>query len=381
MAYIGKGNAKTMKNISVIGVGKLGLAFSLTLEKSGFNVLGVDVNQEYVDALNSKSFVSDEPGISNYLQKSKNFVVTVDVAKAVRHADILFVIVATPSLPNGRYDHSHVEGLIDTLEKLPRHGQHKHFIVCCTTMPGYCDTLEPRLSPLNYTVSYNPEFIAQGTILKNQSAPDMILIGEGTEEAGDILQEIYEKHTENTPRICRMSRTEAELTKLALNCFLTTKIAYANMVGDIAQSLGGDPDVVLGAIGNDSRIGSKYLGYGYGYGGPCFPRDNRALALCAGDVGNKALISVASDESNKDHLNNQIAHYIKTHPEKSKVSFDFITYKPESTLLVESQQLAFAVGLAKAGYPIEISERQSVISEVKAEYGDLFTYIERKEDV
>jgi nucleotide sugar dehydrogenase len=369
-----------MKNISVIGVGKLGLAFSLTLEKAGFNVLGVDVNQEYISALNSKSFVSDEPGITDHLQKSKNFMVTDDVSKAVLHADILFVIVATPSLPNGRYDHSQVEGLVNTLEKLPRHGQRKHFIVCCTTMPGYCDTLEPRLSPLNYTVSYNPEFIAQGTILKNQAYPDMVLIGEGNKEAGDILQEIYEKHTENAPRICRMSRTEAELTKLALNCFLTTKIAYANMVGDIALSLGGDPEVVLGAIGSDSRIGNKYLGFGYGYGGPCFPRDNRALALCAGDVGRQALISVASDESNKDHLSNQIAHYVDTHPEKSKVSFDFVTYKPESTLLVESQQLAFAAALAEEGYPVEINERPGVIDEIREKYGDLFIYVERKEN-
>jgi len=368
-----------MEKISVIGIGKLGLAFSLTLEKAGYDVLGVDINPEYVEALNTKSFVSDEPGITDHLTAAANFTATTDLTKAVVHSDTLFVIVATPSLPNGRYDHSQIESLVTTLETGPRHGRHKDFIVCCTTMPGYCDTLEARLGALNYTVSYNPEFIAQGTILKNQAYPDMVLIGEGSEKAGDTLQRIYEQHTQNSPRICRMTRTEAELTKLALNCFLTTKIAYANMVGDIALSLGGDPNVILGAIGSDSRIGNKYLGYGYGYGGPCFPRDNRALALCAGDVGKKALISVASDDSNKDHLVNQIAHYVKTHPEKTKVSFDFVTYKPESTLLVESQQLAFAVGIAKEGYPVEITERPAVIAEVKAEYGDLFTYIERKE--
>tara|TARA_R110000824_G_scaffold144844_1_gene312940 strand:- start:8853 stop:9965 length:1113 start_codon:yes stop_codon:yes gene_type:complete len=370
-----------MKKISVIGVGKLGLAFGLTLEKAGYDVLGVDINPEYIESLNAKSYISDEPGISSYLQDSTHFTVTTDLTEAVVHSDILFVIVATPSLSNGRYDHSQIESLVTRLENGARHGSHKHFVVCCTTMPGYCDTLESRLGALNYTVSYNPEFIAQGTILKNQARPDMILIGEGSGQAGDILQEIYEQHTENNPRICRMSRTEAELTKLALNCFLTTKIAYANMVGDIALSLGGSPEVVLGAIGSDSRIGNKYLGYGYGYGGPCFPRDNRALALCAGDVGKEALISVASDESNKDHLRNQVAHYIKTHPEKSIIKFDFVTYKPESTLLVESQQLAFAVELAKAGYPVEITERSCVVKEVNEQYGELFTYVEREENV
>lgn len=366
-----------MKKVSVIGIGKLGLAFALTLEKAGYDVLGMDVRTEYVSRLNEKTFESDEPGVSEALRDALHFRATTSLEDVVEHSDMLFVIVATPSLANGRYDHSQVEGLVSVLESMPAQESTKHFVVCCTTMPGYCDSIAPRLESLNYTVSYNPEFIAQGTILKNQAYPDMVLIGEGTPEAGDLLQEIYEKHTLNTPRICRMSRTEAELTKLALNCFLTTKIAFANMVGDIALSYGGSPDTILSAIGSDSRIGGKYLGYGYGYGGPCFPRDNRALAICADDVGLKALISTASDESNKDHLRNQVDFYVDKHTNKEKITFNYVTYKPESILLVESQQLAFAVALAEAGYPVEIVERKSVIEQLQSQYGDLFGYVER----
>ena len=365
-----------MTNLSIIGIGKLGLCFGLTLEKCGYNVMGVDLNTDYVDRLNNKEFTSDEEGVTQHLQNATNFQATTNLADAVTHSDILFVIVATPSLDNGRYDHSQVEGLIAALESLPRPEQPKHFVVCCTTMPGYCDTIRDRLAALNYTVSYNPEFIAQGTILKNQATPDMVLIGEGSPEAGDILQEIYEKHTENTPRIARMTPTEAEITKIALNCFLTTKIAYANMVGDIVLRAGGDPATVLGAIGADTKIGSKYLRYGYGYGGPCFPRDNRALALYAGDLGIEALVSVASDESNEKHLEYQLDFYENNNHKDTPVLFETVTYKPESTMIEESQQLAFAVGLATRGFTVVIRERGVVVEQVKALYGDMFEYEE-----
>ena len=367
-----------MNNASVIGIGKLGLCFSLTLEKSGYDVVGVDVNQEYVDLLNSKSFISSEPGVNKLLEKSKNFLATTSLTKAVKHSNIIFVIVATPSLESGRYDHKQVNSLVESLKEMGTQKNEKHFVVCCTTMPGYCDDIKDSLGQINYTVSYNPEFIAQGTILKNQTHPDLVLIGEGSEKAGDILEEIYKKHTENDPRICRMTPLEAEITKISLNCFLTTKIAYANMIGDIVKSSGGDEKKVLNAIGQDTRIGNKYLGYGFGYGGPCFPRDNRALAIYAKDIGVEALISLASDESNTNHLQYQINDFVSNNNKDTEVVFDYVTYKPESTLLVESQQLAFAVGIARRGFDVKIKERKEVIVQLTETYGDLFTYEERE---
>tara|TARA_R110002012_G_scaffold118211_1_gene266364 strand:+ start:6511 stop:7611 length:1101 start_codon:yes stop_codon:yes gene_type:complete len=366
-----------MKNISVIGVGKLGLCFSLTLEKAGYNIIGVDVNREHVESLNNKTFTSSEPSVNKYLQESENFTATTSLKSAVDHSDILFVIVATPSLKNGRYDHKQVDSLINSLEMLKASSKRKHFVVCCTTMPGYCDSIRERMLDLNYEVSYNPEFIAQGTIIKNQAQPDMVLIGESSIEAGNILEEIYTNHTTNKPRICRMTPTEAEITKIALNCFLTTKIAYANMVGDIVKSSGGDPNVVLNAVGQDTRIGNKYLGYGFGYGGPCFPRDNRALAIYAKDIGIEALISLASDESNSKHLDYQIREYVENNDQNTEVVFDYVTYKPESTLLVESQQLAYAAGIAKEGFRVKIRERAEVIEQLKEKFGNLFEYEER----
>jgi nucleotide sugar dehydrogenase len=366
-----------MKNISVVGIGKLGLCFSLTLEKAGYNVLGVDLSLPYVNSINNKTLKSSEPNVETYLESSKNFRATTSLQEIIDHSDTLFVIVATPSLENGRYDHTQIDNLIDKLEAFGPQANQKHFIVCCTTMPGYCDSIKERLNSINYTVSYNPEFIAQGTILRDQAYPDMVLIGEANPVVGQLIEDIYVKHTSNNPRICRMTPLEAEITKLSLNCFLTTKIAYTNMIGDIVHKSGGRPDIVLSAIGADSRIGNKYLRYGYGYGGPCFPRDNRALAMYANDIDMPAEISKATDKSNELHLLYQVEMFKAQHHVHEKFVFDTVTYKPESTLLVESQQLKFVVALAREGYNITIKERPSVIAELKTIYGDLFTYEEK----
>ena len=369
-----------MKKVSVIGIGKLGLCFSLTAEKCGFDVLGTDIRQNYVNTINNKTFNSKEEGVSTLLKKSKNLKASSSNVDAVQHSNFLYVVVATPSLPNGEYNHSYVDSLVEEVISLGKQKEKKYFIVCCTTMPEYCDQVQERLAPYNYEVCYNPEFIAQGTILRDQSFPDMVLIGESSKEAGDKIQTHYEKMTQNNPVFCRMTRTEAEICKISLNCFLTTKISYANMVGDICRKAGADPDVVLSAVAKDSRISPKYLGYGYGYGGPCFPRDNRALAKYAVSRGIDALVSKASDDMNNSHIVNQFDHFVKNNQDKEKeVVFRTVTYKPQSTMLVESQQLKFAVMLAKAGYTVVINERPTIISRLKTLYGDLFTYRENED--
>lgn len=369
-----------MENLSVIGIGKLGLCFCLTLERAGFDVVGVDIREEYVKSVNNKTLRSDEDSVEEFLQKSKNFIATTDLDKAINHSDFLYVVVATPSLPNGKYDHSQIESLIKKLQSRGKQEKRKYFIVCCTTMPEYCKQIQQKLQPLNYEVCYNPEFIAQGTILRDQAYPDMVLIGESSKEAGDKIQDHYIKMAQNEPVFCRMSCTEAEICKISLNCFLTTKISYANMIGDICNRAGANPDVVLSAVAKDSRISPKYLGYGFGYGGPCFPRDNRALAKYAISKGIDALVSKASDEMNRSHLINQFDEFVSKNPDPQKadqIRFKVVTYKPQSTMLIESQQLMFAEMLAKAGYDVLINERASVNKELKSRFGDLFKYQDR----
>lgn len=355
-----------MDKISIIGVGKLGLCLGLNLEKKGFKVIGVDIHENYIKSLNNKTFTTSEPYVNEYLKKSKNIKFTTDLKQALEN-DILFVVVKTPSTSDWKYDHIQIEEIADKLISFGKQDTRKDLIINCTTFPGYCNTLQEKLKPYNYFVSYNPEFIAQGTIIRDQVNCDNVLIGEADDYAGDLIKRIYSIMCNSSPVYNFMSRTEAELTKLSVNCFLTTKISYANMIGDIATRLGCDANTVLNAIGTDSRIGNKYLKPGFGFGGPCFPRDNRALAKCGEEVGIDAIISKATDEMNEKHLQYQIEDFIKNHPSKEEnIIIDFVTYKKDSILIEESQQLKFALKLKELGYKIKVLDnRPEVLEQTK----------------
>ena len=314
------------KNISILGIGKLGLCLALNLERKGFNIIGIDLYEDYINSLNNKTFTTSEPYVNEYLQETKNIIFTTNLESALQN-DILFIVVRTPSTSDWKYDHTDIEKIASQLISFGKQPTRKDLIINCTTFPGYCDILQEKLKEYNYYVSYNPEFIAQGTIIKDQIMCDNVLIGEADQYAGDLIENIYYQMVESDPIYNRMSRTEAELTKLSVNCFLTTKISYANMVGDIASRLECDAERVLKAIGTDSRIGNKYIKPGFGFGGPCFPRDNRALAKCGEELGIDAVISKATDEMNEKHLQYQIEDFIKQNPNKEKVvKLDFVTY-------------------------------------------------------
>jgi len=355
------------KKISIIGVGKLGLCLALNLERIGYDIIGVDISQDYIDSLSNKTFESSEPFVTDYLKESKNIFFTTDLKKSLE-SDIIFLVVSTPSTSDYKYDHSSIEKVVDGLKQFGVQDNRKELVINCTTFPGYCDDLQSRIGEYNYKVSYNPEFIAQGSIIMDQINADNVLIGEYDKTSGDIIEKIYRKLCYNKISVNRMTPNEAELTKLSVNCFLTTKISYANMIGDICNRYGANPSTVLSAIGTDSRIGSKYLNYGFGFGGPCFPRDNRALSKCAEEVGVDAVISKATDEMNKLHLKYQIEDFFTSNPDKDiPVEIDYVTYKKESTSIEESQQLQYAIELSNLGYKVKMKDsRPEVINQIKS---------------
>ena len=158
--------------------------------------------------------------------------------------------------------------------------------------------------------------------------PDVVLIGAETQEAVERIRAIYENAVENKPYFVVMNAESAEVMKISLNCFVTTKIAYANMIGDIAEMTpGADKMEILEAIGHDSRVGSKCLMPGWSYGGPCFPRDNRALAGYADKIGFDAKISKATNEMNEMHVKVMAEKYLKQG--KDEYVFEWIAYKQQ----------------------------------------------------
>ncbi len=362
-----------LEKIAVIGVGKLGICFALNLEKAGFEVWGIETQAEYLSSLQDRTFQSQEPQVNEMLASSKRLMLTDDI-ECISEQEItdIFIMVATPSLPDGGYDHSQVERVVAKLQELPSSAESRNLYIGCTTMPGYCSELGDRLSAFRYTVSYNPEFIAQGDIIKNQLKPDQVLIGEANELVGERLQAIYERMVENDPVYCRMDPLSAEIAKLATNCFLTTKISFANSIGDLAVKAGADPNKILSAIGSDSRIGPKYLGYGFGFGGPCFPRDNRALGKFGEMLEYPLLLSKATDQVNDEHFEFQLQQLLAN--EKETLIFEGVAYKKGTSQITESQQLRLAVAVAQRGRKVIIRDSVEVIDQVKMLYPGLFIF-------
>lgn len=366
-----------MESIGVIGVGKLGLCITLALEGAGYDMVCYEKNSALSSAISSKSLDTPEPGVKECLEKTSR-ITMVDSLAPIYRLPVSFVVVATPSLENGAYNHSAVDEVVQNLLDLNKADpsyESKLLVISCTTMPTYTDSIQEKLSAYNYNVCYNPEFIAQGDILKGLKNPDMVLIGHTNEAACDKLVKIYKRFLENSPTFQTMTRVEAEITKISLNCFLTTKIAFANMIGDIVVKAGGNPDSVLKAIGSDSRVGNKFLKWGHGFGGPCLPRDNRALCFFADTVGIEHIIGQTTDESNRRHLT-QLFDYIKLNNKDEKpLLFNSVVYKEGTHILEESQKLELALLCAGAGLSVNIYDSEAVIMQLKVKFGDKFNYL------
>jgi UDPglucose 6-dehydrogenase len=364
-----------MKKVAVLGAGRLGICTALTLEKAGYDVYCYDINPSIIQAINTRSIASHEPGVSTMLINAVNIHAT-STLEDVIDIPILFCVVATPSLEDGSYNHKYVDTLVDEMiKRLPSHPGKKLFNICCTTMPGYCDTVQEKLRAFDIDVCYNPEFIAQGNILHDFTHPDMVLIGEANSESGDQLIEIYKNLVQTNPVYNRMTRTEAELTKISINCFITTKISFANTIGDMCITKGLRPDVVLKAVGSDSRIGNKYLRWGHGYGGPCFPRDNRALSFYFQTQHLQNRIGEATDTTNQTHTEFLCEKLFELHIQTKKpFLFRELAYKPKTAILEESANLALALCLQKRGVSITIQDTPAVVEQLQSKYLDLFLY-------
>ena len=365
-----------LNKVSIIGLGRLGLCQALTFERAGCNVLGCDVSTEYVATINSRTLQSSEPGVEEALRSSSQLRATTSLAECVDHSALLFILVATPTgLGDHAYDCGTLSRLLEDIAALRRPG--KHVVIGCTVLPGYIANVGSALLAdcEGCTLSYNPEFIAQGEILSGLAAPELVLIGEGSEAAGDALEALYARATSSVPVVCRMSPASAEIAKLALNRFITAKISFANMVADIAdRTPRADKNDILRALGADGRIGPRCLRPGYGFGGPCFPRDNRALGSYARAVGVEPHLCDATDAANRQH-SVLMAEMLLTQGLERYVIAD-VAFKPgcRVDVIEESQPLEVAKLLARAGKRVAIRDRAAIIALVRRTYGRLFEY-------
>jgi len=358
--------------IGLIGAGRLGICLALLIEQEGYHVIASDVREDYINDLQNKKINSTEPQVQELLEHSINLEFTTDNRKVIRESDVIFTLVQTPSLEDGSYDVSAVWEVVEDIkqEMSSIANYPKSFVVGCTTNPGDCDKFKDAL-PESVDVYYNPEFIAQGSIVDDLRHADMVLLGGKGQHSGALEMIYYQiQNGFKVANVSTMSARAAELTKIAVNCYLTTKITYANQVGQVMIRDGMEDEVktVLKAIGSDSRIGTKYLNYGFGFGGPCFPRDNRAFAAYASKAGVETPLGATTDKFNDEHTKFLKEYYVNKNKDNRAYVFHYLTYKDGVDILTESRPYDLALSLLDDGYEVyclDSTARDRVDSRIK----------------
>ncbi|MBV9463774.1 MAG: nucleotide sugar dehydrogenase, partial [Verrucomicrobiae bacterium] len=376
--------------ISIVGIGKLGLSMAGALASRGFQVTGVDVRRDVVEAVNRGECPLVETGLADLICENQSRIrATTSIAKGVEASDATFIVVATPLKADQRFSNAYLEEAVKSIGQALQNKTEPHLVaVVCTVMPG---TTENIVKPLlekhagrkcgdRLMLAYNPEFIALGTVVRDFLNPDWVLVGEDSPAAGDCLEAFYRKACKNNPPIRRMNPTNAEIAKLAQNCFVTMKISFANSLAAICEHVpNADARVVLDAISNDSRVGGKAIRPGLGFGGPCFPRDNVAFQSFATEFGMEAPLASAVQQINSTipaHIMKRVRAHIQP---PSTIAILGAAYKPNTDIVEESHAVILAQRLASAGFRVRISDRLAR-TRLESEAGELFDVVSGEAD-
>jgi len=348
---------------SVVGLGKLGASMAAAIASRGFDVVGMDVNPRAIELVNAGRAPVLEPGLDALIFRHRSHLRATESAReAVLESDVTFVVVPTPSDECGAFSVEYAAQAFAEIGRALADKEGYHVVVLTSTvLPGATrHVLAPILERTSgkkcgddVGVCYSPEFVAFGSVVSDFLNPDFILIGEHDDRAGGLLDTCYAEITENGAPCGRMSLENAELAKIALNAFVTTKIAFANTLADLCEQIpGGDVDAVADALGLDRRIGRDYLTGGLGYGGPYFPRDNAAFGFFAAQLGVPADLSAATDQLNRARVGKIVARVLSAVPRCTKAAVLGLAYKPGSNVLEGSQGVEIARRLADAGVQV-----------------------------
>ncbi len=359
--------------IASIGLGKLGLCSAVCFASKGHHVIGVDSDQQHVDALNGGACPIDEPGLLELLDGCRQCMeFTADCGYAVQNSDMTLITVPTPSNPDGRFSNAYVETVLDRIGPALKTRKSFHVVgIVSTVMPGTCEhvfrpTLEKltgRVCGRDFGLIYNPEFVALGSVIRDFLHPDMLLIGASDDRSAQLARRLYASVVESDPHCAVMNLTNAEITKLSLNCYVTMKISFANELAAVCENIrDADVDVVTSAIGADSRVGRKYLKGGLGFGGPCFPRDNLAFQRCAEDAGVQVHLSPNVVKVNVGIVERLLATIGDHAPAGATVALLGLSYKPGTHVVEESQPVMLAERLLDAGYAVRMHDPKAAQS-------------------
>lgn len=353
-----------MAQVAVIGLGKLGLPLAALMATRGHEVRAFDAMPSVRRAVRSGTPDSREPDLLPTLQAAQENLHVVDSIFEAIHgwAESSYIIVPTESLPNGAFDVSIVKQVVASIGQALKPGQEHVVDIVSTVMPGDCESVlvpelfrsSGRTRNSGLALCYNPEFIALGSVIRDMEYPDMQLLGAQDDWAADHVSSVVGSLALNEAPLRILSLHEAELVKLAVNNFVTMKVSFANLLGMYADKVGSiDIDRVTSTLGLDSRIGAKYLRAGAPFGGPCFPRDGRALAHALVKAGIDPALPDAVNSVNHATLS-AIGDWVRGNVQRGSVCLLGAAYKPASTFLGDSPTLELAELLRAKGLQVTV---------------------------
>jgi UDPglucose 6-dehydrogenase len=337
--------------IAVIGTGYVGLVTAAGFAELGSEVWCVDIDAEKVERLRAGEVPIYEPGLAELLQSNaERLHFSTELAEALEHARLLFVAVGTPPTYSGDADLSAVHAVVDAIPASDRHALVMKSTVPCGTGAALQRVLHDRgRDGLQYVSC--PEFLKEGSAVKDFLHPDRVVVGDEGGWAGDAVVELYE------PLHAPLVRTDvasAEMVKLASNAFLATKISFINEIANVCEETGADVVEVARGMGLDDRIGSKFLQAGIGFGGSCFPKDVDALKQLAGNSGYHFQLLNAVIQVN-DLQKRRVIGKLQRHlgPLAGKrVALLGLAFKPNTDDMREASSLVLAARLAADGAQI-----------------------------
>ena len=372
-------------NIAIVGTGYVGLVSGTCFAEMGINVTCVDVDETKIARLNSGEIPIYEPGLEDMVKRNVaagRLKFTTSLVSCIDDVEIVFSAVGTPPDEDGSADLKYV---LDVAREFGRNIKKYTVLVTKSTVPvgtaakvkkAIEEELELRGEKIDFEVASNPEFLKEGAAIKDFMSPDRVVVGVESERARKLMTQLYRPFLINNFRVIFMDIPSAEMTKYAANSMLATRISFMNDIANLCELVGADVNMVRKGIGSDTRIGSKFLYPGCGYGGSCFPKDVKALIKTAEQNGYKMRVLDAVEEVNylqKRVLFEKLKKHYGDDLCGKTVALWGLSFKPETDDMREATSLVLIEKLTEAGCRVKVYDPVAM-DECRRRVGDCVIY-------
>ena len=373
-------------NVAVVGTGYVGLVSGTCFAQMGVNVTCIDINEEKINNLNNGIIPIYEPGLDELIKKNVEdgrLHFSTSLKDSLKNNEIVFIAVGTPPGEDGSADLKYV---LEVAREFGRNIKKYTLLVTKSTVPigtsqkvkaAVEEELAKRGANVAFDVASNPEFLKEGSAIKDFMSPDRIVVGVESEKAKKLMEKLYKPFQLTNYRVIIMDIFSAEMTKYAANAMLATRISFMNELAGLCELTGANIDMVRAGISTDTRIGSKFLYPGCGYGGSCFPKDVKALVK-TGEEHNYKMEIISSVESvnerQKRVVFNKLSNAFNDNLKGKTITLWGLSFKPETDDMREATSVVTANLLIEAGAKVKVFDPVAMDEAKKHHLGESVTY-------